>query len=203
MKAKEEAEAQKAKEEAEAAAKLKAEQDAAAEAQREAEALAAQKAKQEADMEAEAKADAEAKAAAEAKAVEEAAAQRKTTPETVACEKRLEEAASEDVILFRRASADIEAKSSAAIAKLSEIIKRCPGARVEIEGFTDSEGTDERNQKLSERRAKAVVNSLVRAGVAESQLSAVGYGASRPVASNDTAKGKARNRRIEFKVFTD
>ena len=211
LKAKEEAEAaqRKAEEEAAAAAAAKAKEEAEA-AAREAEALAAQKAKQEADMAAEAKADAEAKAAAEAeaqakKAAEEDAkrAARKTTAETEACEKKLSEAATEDVILFDRASAEIDRKSARTIKRLSEIIKACPGARVEVEGHTDSEGTDERNQNLSERRARAVVDSLVKAGVAEDRLSAVGYGASRPAAANDTKTGMAKNRRIEFKVFTD
>jgi outer membrane protein OmpA-like peptidoglycan-associated protein len=201
LKAQQEAEAaaaaQKAKDEADAAAaqKAKDEADAAAlKAQQDAEAAAAQKAKQEADMEAEAKADAEAQKAKE---------QRKTTAETDACEKRLTEAAAKGVILFNRARADIDPKSSLTIAKLSEIIKACPGARVEVEGHTDSEGEPDRNQRLSERRARAVVRSLVHAGVAEDRLSAVGYGAERPVATNDTADGMARNRRIEFKVFSN
>lgn len=198
LKAQQETEAaQRAREEAEAEAQRKAQEEAEAEARRKAEeeAAAAQKAKQEADMEAEAKADAEAQA--------KKAAARKTTPETTACEQRLTAAAADGIILFSRASADIDPKSSLTIAKLAEIIKRCPGARVEVEGHTDSEGTDERNQRLSDRRARAVINSLVRAGVAEDRLSAVGYGASRPVAPNDTPEGMARNRRIEFKVYTD
>jgi OOP family OmpA-OmpF porin len=192
--AQEEAEALKAKEEAEAEAARKAEEEAesARRAQEEAEAL---KAKEEAEAEAARKAQEEADA--------EARAARKTTDETRACEKRLADAAAEGVILFARAKADIDSKSSLTLARLAEIIKACPGSRVEVEGHTDSEGTDERNQRLSERRARAVINSLVRAGVPEERLSAVGYGASRPVASNDTPEGMARNRRIEFRVFTD
>lgn len=217
-KAKEEAETAARKAEEEAAARAKQEAEAAAAQQRakeeaeaaarEAEALAAQKAKQEADMAAEAKADAEAKAAAEAEAKQAAEedarrAARKTTAETEACEKKLTEAATEDVILFERASADINSKSARTIRKLAAIIKTCPGARVEVEGHTDSEGTDERNQNLSERRARAVVAGLVQTGVAEDRLSAVGFGAGKPVASNTTKAGMAKNRRIEFKVFTD
>ncbi|WP_295556223.1 OmpA family protein [uncultured Hyphomicrobium sp.] len=194
--------AQKAKEDSEAAAALRAKEEAEASqrAKEDAEAAAAQKAKQEADMAAEAKADAEAQAR---KAAEEQAAKRKTTAATAACEKRLAAAASEGVILFNRASADIDPKSSLTIARLAEIIKTCPGSRVEVEGHTDAEGTDERNQNLSERRARAVVNSLGLAGVDKDRLSSVGYGASRPVAPNDTREGMARNRRIEFKVFTN
>ena len=116
---------------------------------------------------------------------------------------RLSEAAAQGVILFQRAKADIDPKSSLTIARLAEIIKSCPGARVEVEGHTDSEGEPDRNQRLSERRARAVLKSLTYAGVPEDRLSAVGFGAERPIASNDTPEGMARNRRIEFKVFTD
>ena len=84
--------------------------------------------------------------------------------------------------------------------ELAEIAKECPAFRIEIEGHTDSEGTDERNQRLSDRRAKAVADFLTRAGVEASRLSTVGYGASRPIADNDTEDGRARNRRIEFIV---
>ena len=204
LKAKEdEAAAAKAKAEAEAAeaaAKVKAEaEEAALKAKQDAEAAAAQKAKQEADMEAEAKADAErqkAEAAAKAKP-------RETSDETRACEKRLAAAAEQGVILFARAKSDIDPKSSLTIARLAEIVKNCPGMRVEVEGHTDSEGEPDRNQRLSERRARAVVRSLIYAGVPEDRLNSVGHGATQPVASNDTKKGMARNRRIEFKVFKD
>ena len=204
LKAKEDEEAAaKAKAEAEAAeaaAKAKAEaEEAALKAKQDAEAAAAQKAKQEADMEAEAKADAErqkAEAAAKAKP-------RETSDETRACEKRLATAAEQGVILFARAKSDIDPKSSLTIARLAEIVKNCPGMRVEVEGHTDSEGEPDRNQRLSERRARAVVRSLIYAGVPEDRLNSVGHGATQPVASNDTKKGMARNRRIEFKVFKD
>jgi len=213
--AQEEAEALKAKEEAEAEAARKAEEEAesarraqeeaeALKAKEEAEAEAARKAQEEAEaLKAKEEAEAEAARKAQEEADAEARAARKTTDETRACEKRLADAAAEGVILFARAKADIDSKSSLTLARLAEIIKACPGSRVEVEGHTDSEGTDERNQRLSERRARAVINSLVRAGVPEERLSAVGYGASRPVASNDTPEGMARNRRIEFRVFTD
>jgi outer membrane protein OmpA-like peptidoglycan-associated protein len=202
--------ARKAKDDADAiAAKTRddaarAERDATERAERDraereaVEAAAAQKAKQEADQAAEAKADAEAQAAA-AKAAQE----RKTNEHTERCQKRLAEAAGRDTILFERASADIDPKSAVTIAKLSEIVKSCPGMRIEVEGHTDSEGAADRNQNLSERRAKAVVKSLVYAGVDESRLSAVGYGATRPIAPNDTPEGMAQNRRIEFKVFSE
>jgi OOP family OmpA-OmpF porin len=107
------------------------------------------------------------------------------------------------VILFDRAKADIDPKSSLTIARLAEIIKSCPGTRVEVAGHTDNEGEPDRNQRLSDRRARAVVRSLEYAGVPADRLSAVGFGAERPVADNGTAKGMARNRRIEFRAYTD
>ena len=71
---------------------------------------------------------------------------------------------------------------------------------VSVEGHTDSRGTDAYNQKLSERRAKAVADYLSGHGVDGSRLSTVGYGESRPVATNDTDAGRAENRRVELRV---
>jgi len=176
--------ADKAKKDAEAAAAAdKAKKDAAA-------AAAAAKAKKEVDVAAEA-------------AAKIAHLPRSTTKETQACEQRLSEAAKNGTILFERAKADIQETSIMTIARLAEIVKSCPRTRIEVEGHTDSEGEPERNQGLSERRARAVVKSLVFAGVPASRLTAVGYGAGHPVAGNDTPENMARNRRIEFKVFSN
>ena len=72
--------------------------------------------------------------------------------------------------------------------------------RVMIEGNTDSVGSDAYNQKLSERRANSVKTYLTNKGINPGVLDSVGYGESRPVATNDTAEGRAKNRRVEFKV---
>jgi outer membrane protein OmpA-like peptidoglycan-associated protein len=72
-----------------------------------------------------------------------------------------------------------------------------PSLHVEVGGHTDSVGSDAYNQKLSERRAKAVRDYLVREGIDASRITTRGYGKSRPVASNDTAEGRAQNRRAE------
>ena len=69
-----------------------------------------------------------------------------------------------------------------------------------VDGYTDSVGTDKYNQGLSERRANAVMSHLVDRGVSASRLTATGYGESNPVASNDTAEGRALNRRVELKT---
>jgi OOP family OmpA-OmpF porin len=72
---------------------------------------------------------------------------------------------------------------------------------VEVAGHTDSVGTDQYNQGLSERRANSVRDYLVEQGVRASRLTAVGYGENRPVATNDTADGRQENRRVELVVL--
>ena len=71
---------------------------------------------------------------------------------------------------------------------------------IQIEGYTDSAGDPGANQVLSSSRANKVLNHLISNGIAASRLSAIGYGQENPVASNDTAEGRAENRRIEFKI---
>lgn len=80
-----------------------------------------------------------------------------------------------------------------------EVFDMNPDLEVVVEGHADAIGSDAYNQKLSERRANAVVKYLVNTvGVPADKLTAVGYGESRPVATNDTAEGRAQNRRVEF-----
>jgi len=81
-------------------------------------------------------------------------------------------------------------------------LKEEPSIRVRIEGHTDSIGTEQYNQRLSQRRAEAVKQYLVQGGIAASRLEAVGLGESEPVASNDTADGRAQNRRAELEVLS-
>jgi outer membrane protein OmpA-like peptidoglycan-associated protein len=80
---------------------------------------------------------------------------------------------------------------------IKEIIKNYPNAKFSIEGHTDNVGNAKANQKLSEARAKAVMDALVAKGVNPENLTYKGFGASKPVASNKTAKGRAENRRTE------
>ncbi len=75
-----------------------------------------------------------------------------------------------------------------------------PQLKAEIAGHTDSVGSDAYNLKLSRQRAEAVRSHLISRGVAAGQLTAVGYGEARPVASNDTDEGRARNRRVELSI---
>jgi OmpA-OmpF porin, OOP family len=124
-----------------------------------------------------------------------------STAAGAACQNRLRDAARDGVISFDRARALLTGESTQTLDRIAAIARNCPGVRIEIEGHTDSEGTPERNQGLSERRAQAVLNYLSRqGGVDPGILSAAGYGETRPVAPNDTATNRARNRRIDFTV---
>ena len=79
-------------------------------------------------------------------------------------------------------------------------LKNTPGLRMVIEGHADSVGTLSYNKKLSENRANVVVNYLVKKGVSRDRLSTVGWGEESPTTLNDTEKGRAMNRRVEFKL---
>lgn len=82
------------------------------------------------------------------------------------------------------------------------ILQAEPQIDITVDGYTDSIGTDAYNQKLSERRASSVARYLQEGGVAASRMKAIGHGESDPVASNDTADGRAQNRRVELNVVS-
>jgi outer membrane protein OmpA-like peptidoglycan-associated protein len=86
------------------------------------------------------------------------------------------------------------------LAKISGIILAHPGLKLEVEGHTDSVGGDEFNQRLSEQRASSVRDYLTQQGVPQVAITALGFGKTRPVASNDTAAGRQQNRRVELVV---
>ena len=103
-------------------------------------------------------------------------------------------------IRFESGKADIAADSAGLLDRLIETALRCPNANIEIAGHTDSDGDEAANQTLSEKRAQSVTDYLVKAGLAANRFMPVGYGASQPIAGNDTEAGKAQNRRIDFVV---
>jgi outer membrane protein OmpA-like peptidoglycan-associated protein len=86
------------------------------------------------------------------------------------------------------------------LAKISGIIQSHPGLRLEVDGYTDSVGTDAYNMKLSDERAGTVQQYLVQQGIAQDNVSAKGFGKENPVASNSTASGRQLNRRVELVV---
>ena len=116
------------------------------------------------------------------------------------CQELMRDATEKGILQFARAKADLTDDSTDTLKELAEIANACPGFRIEIEGHTDGEGTDDRNQRLSDRRASAVADFLTRSGVDRGRLSTIGYGATRPLADNITEDGRAKNRRIEFTV---
>ncbi|WP_369048810.1 OmpA family protein [Tenacibaculum sp. UWU-22] len=83
---------------------------------------------------------------------------------------------------------------------ISSIMKDYPAANFVIEGHTDNTGSNTLNQKLSEKRASAVLNYLVSKGISANRLSSIGYGENYPIADNNTAQGRAQNRRVEIKL---
>ncbi|HEY3890783.1 MAG TPA: OmpA family protein [Bradyrhizobium sp.] len=103
-------------------------------------------------------------------------------------------------IRFEPAKATIDPDSAGLLDRLIETALRCPNARIEIAGHTDADGEDAFNQALSERRAQAVSDYLVKAGLPADRFTATGYGSTQPIATNDTDEGKAQNRRIDFMV---
>ena len=108
--------------------------------------------------------------------------------------------AREGQILFQLGSAELDSTSFPTLDKLAEAAKSCPGMHIEVAGHASSEGSAELNQQLSLKRAQSVAAFLVKAGVEAAQLEAIGYGATRPIAPNDTNQNMAKNRRIEFSV---
>lgn len=83
-------------------------------------------------------------------------------------------------------------------------IKKYPGSAVRLEGHTDGRGTDEYNQRLSERRADAVKQYILNSqAISASKITAIGYGESNPVASNETDDGRAKNRRVEILILSE
>ncbi|OYW20422.1 MAG: hypothetical protein B7Z54_01185 [Sphingobacteriales bacterium 12-47-4] len=95
---------------------------------------------------------------------------------------------------------DLRTESQSELDKLASLLKDNPGLTIQINGHTDAVGNAAANQKLSENRAAAVVRYLVEQGIAATRLSYKGFGATQPLASNDTEEGRALNRRTEMKV---
>ncbi len=104
-------------------------------------------------------------------------------------------------VFFDTGSAKLRAESYAELDKLMAILAKNPTAKVEISGHTDNVGDERKNLTLSNQRATAVYDYLTGKGANKSQLMHKGYGSSKPVAPNDSAGGRAKNRRTEFKVL--
>jgi outer membrane protein OmpA-like peptidoglycan-associated protein len=103
-------------------------------------------------------------------------------------------------ILFAFSKSDLGDSAKANLNKLVAILNKYPNTNIEIQGHTDSRGTDEYNMALSLRRANAVRDYLASQGIAGTRMTTRGFGESAPAYSNDTPEGMAQNRRVEFLI---
>ncbi len=106
-------------------------------------------------------------------------------------------------ILFDVDQADLKNESQTELAKLSVILNKHEDTNSLLAGHTDSTGSEEYNLELSQRRAQSVANFLTTQNVDPARFSVEGYGQSDPVASNDTAEGRAQNRRVEVAIWAN
>ena len=104
-------------------------------------------------------------------------------------------------ITFDTNSAKIKPEFIPEIKKFADFLKSHPDIKAEIQGYTDNVGKYEYNMVLSEKRAKAVYEALIKCGVNSNQLTWAGYGENNPIASNDTPEGRAKNRRVVAKII--
>jgi OOP family OmpA-OmpF porin len=116
------------------------------------------------------------------------------------CQQLFSELLGKGTIRFESRRSSLDPDSAGLLDRLIETALRCPTANIEVAGHTDSDGDNAANQALSEKRAQAVMDYLVKAGLPAGRFTAIGYGSTEPVAANDTDEGKAQNRRIEFVV---
>lgn len=109
----------------------------------------------------------------------------------------------DEAVLFSTASSTLSGNATTSLNKLVTILNKYPDTNLEIAGHTDSRGTHEYNQGLSERRAQAVSGYLINRGISSRRITTRGYGETQPIASNDTEAGRADNRRVEFQIFAN
>ena len=103
-------------------------------------------------------------------------------------------------IFFQLGKSRIMPVSFGILNELAGLLIQNPGISIRIEGYTDNIGKPSTNLRLSQARAEAVMNYLVRKGVNARRMTAKGYGMASPIANNRTAKGRAENRRVEFTI---
>lgn len=104
-----------------------------------------------------------------------------------------------DGVQFRTGSADLLPESSSRLDTVAEFMTYTKGARIEISGHTDNQGSSKTNKKLSQKRAQACRDYLIKKGIDGSRIKAVGRGDEQPIAPNDTEEGRQKNRRIEVR----
>ncbi len=101
-------------------------------------------------------------------------------------------------VYFDTNKSDLKPESNDAMDRLLKLMALDSKIKIEVHGHTDNVGKEETNMVLSQKRADAVRDVLIRRGIEESRIKAIGFGLSKPVADNSTAEGRAKNRRTEF-----
>jgi outer membrane protein OmpA-like peptidoglycan-associated protein len=109
----------------------------------------------------------------------------------------------DDAVLFQTASTTLGNNAYKSLDNLTTILNKYPETNLEIAGHTDSRGTNEYNQTLSENRAEAVSTYLASKGIKRTRMTTKGYGETQPIATNDTEAGRSQNRRVEFQIFAN
>jgi len=202
-------------------ADIRAKEAALANAQANATAKEAEKAKAEAQAQAlsadKARAEAEAQALAAEKARAEAQAQamkaEKANAELAMLMKEMSELQGQLTdrgivltigdVLFATGKSELNASARISMDKLAEFLQNKKNRSLLVEGHTDSVGSDEYNQGLSEQRAESVKNALLKRGIASERIVTIGYGKKFPVATNETSAGKQQNRRVEAIILNE
>ena len=103
-------------------------------------------------------------------------------------------------ILFDTGKATLNPETTSVFVDIIRILNEYPNSKFTVEGHTDSVGSEKLNQSLSEKRAHAVRDFLIQEGINGSRLTAIGYGESKPIASNNTRSGRKQNRRTEINL---
>jgi OmpA-OmpF porin, OOP family len=117
------------------------------------------------------------------------------------CQTRFSVISTTGAIFFKTGSAELDRASDPLLDSVADIANRCPMVKIEVSGHTDTVGNPQSNYQLSFDRARSVARFLTERGVLPARISAIGYGETRPIASNESESGRARNRRIEFRVI--
>ncbi|MFA6237870.1 MAG: OmpA family protein [Bacteriovorax sp.] len=106
-------------------------------------------------------------------------------------------------ILFDTGKAELKPEAKSNLEQMAEIMKKYPENVLTVKGYTDSTGSEEINEILSEKRARAVKNTLVASGLPEPVIGTAGLGPTNPIADNSSAAGRRQNRRVEIEVTVD
>jgi OOP family OmpA-OmpF porin len=120
--------------------------------------------------------------------------------DTASCQALVKDNLAVKSVAFETASSAIDRESYGLLDAVVGALRRCPEAKVTVGGHTDSVGSPDVNQELSQRRADAVADYLVAAGIDAGRIKSVGFGATKAVASNDSEENRAKNRRIEIEL---